>query len=319
MDAATILNRFGIPWPDADSDKARQAGDAWAAIANAANDALGKSSTAVSELTANNTGPAMDAFSQYWSMVGGTPDECTTADAKAMLPVLIQAANALASACHDFAQAVDDARNKLEEIAAEIGTAIAAGGIATLVTVGLSDVASGLVSAGLVAAGLDAITVLGVSLDTIVTGMVTGALAGGIDAVLESGLTSSVKADFDDTTPDNDNIYVDLFSGVTLGAITGGAGKVVVGAAQKAAEVALTHLPDSLAAAIPDLPTVINAIPDAAATPAGQTITKLSTEYATKSAVDAPQGKDTDPLGIQEVLGEFLDAKIEAAGEGEGG
>ena len=33
---AEALNRCGIPWPDADTDKARQAADAWRALASAA-------------------------------------------------------------------------------------------------------------------------------------------------------------------------------------------------------------------------------------------------------------------------------------------
>lgn len=319
MDVASVLNRFGIPWPDADSDKARQAASAWTAIANAANDALGKSSTAVSELAANNSGPAMEAFSQYWTQVGGTPDECTTADAKAMLPVLIQAADALASACHDFAQAVDDAKRKLEEVAAEIGTAIIAGGVATLFTAGLSDLIGAGVSAGLVAAGMDAITILGTSLDTIVTGLATGAVAGGVDAILDAGLTGGVKADLGDTASGEDNMFGNLIKGVALGAVTGGAGKMVEGATQTAADATLTHLPDSVAALVPDLPTVIAAIPEAATTPAGQALTKLTTEYAAKSAVNAPQGKDTDSPTVQEILGEVLDSKIEGAAEPDGG
>jgi hypothetical protein len=47
MDVAAVLNRFGIPWPGVDSGKARQAANAWTAIANAANIALDHSSTMV--------------------------------------------------------------------------------------------------------------------------------------------------------------------------------------------------------------------------------------------------------------------------------
>jgi hypothetical protein len=194
-----------------------------------------------------------------------------------------------------------------------------AGGVATLFTAGLSDVIGAGVSAGLVAAGLDAVTVLGTSLETIVTGLATGAVAGGVDAILDAGLTSGVKADLGDTTSGEDNMYGNLIKGVALGALTGGAGKTVEGAAQTAADATLTHLPDSVAALVPDLPTVVAAIPDATATPAGQALTKLTTEYAAESAVNAPQGKDADPPTMQTILGEVLDSKIEGAAEGQGG
>ena len=319
MDAATVLNRFGIPWPDADIDKANQAAAAWTAIANAANDALGKSNTMVSELTTGNSGPAMTAFTDYWSTVGGAPAECSSANAKAMLPVLIQTADALASACKDFIKAVQDAQHKLEEVAAEIVAALVAGGVATLFTAGISDAVGGLVSAGLIEAGLDEISVLGVSLQAILKAAATSAIAGGVDAILDAGMTNSVKVAFHDTPAGADDMYGNLLKGVVLGVTAGAAGKTVEGAAQTAADATLTHLPDSVAALIPDLPTVVAAMPEATGTPAGQALTKLTTEYAAKSAANAPEGKDTDPPTMQEILGEVLDAKIESAAEPEGG
>lgn len=320
MDFATILNRFGIPWPDADSDKARQAGAAWLAIANAANDAQNKSGTMVNELTANNSGPAMNAFNQYWSTVAGTPGECSgTEDARAMLPVLMQSADALSSACYAFAKAVDDAKHKLEEIAAELGTTVVAGGVATLFTAGLSDAIGAGVSAGLITAGLDAVAVLGTSLDTIITGVLTGIVAGGVDAILDFGMTNSVKADLGDTPAGDDELYGSLIKGVALGAFTGGTGPLIKGAAQTATDATLTHLPDSLSALMPDLPTAIAKIPAALDTRAGTVVTKLSSEYAAEVAVNAPQGKATDPPDIKEVLGEVLDSEIEGAGESKDG
>ena len=315
MEVAEVLNRFGIPWPDADSDKARQAADAWAAIAKAANTALDHSNTMIGELTAANSGPAMSAFTQYWSQVGGPPAECTPASARAMLPVLIQTADALASACNDFADAVDDTRRKLAEIAAEIGAAVASGAIATVFTAGVSDLISSGVSGLLVESGLEAVAVFGTSVESIVSGVVTGGLTGLLSAALDVSLTNGVKADFGDTAPDDNDIVADLIKGAAFGGIAGAAGKAVTGIASSAAEATLTHLPDSVAALVPDLPSVINAIPGASATPAGQALTKLSTEYAAKSALEAAQGKDAEPPGVPEVLGELIDSEIEAAGE----
>ena len=314
MDVAEVLNRFGIPWPDANSDKARQAANAWTAIAAAANTALDRSDKMISELTADNSGPAMSAFTQYWSQVGGTPAECTAADARAMLPVLIQAADALASACNEFADAVDDARRKLTEIAAEIGTAVASGAIATVFTAGVSDLISYGVSGLLIDTGLDAVAVFGTSIESIVSGFATGGLTSLLSSALDASLTNGVKADFGDTTPDDTGIVADLIEGVAFGGIAGAAGRAVTGIARSAAEATLTHLPDSVAALVPDLPTVINAIPDATATPAGQALTKLSTDYAATSALAAAQGKDAEAPGVPEVLGELLDSRIEAAG-----
>ena len=318
MDIATILNRFGIPWPDADSNKARQARDAWTAIADAANDALGKSSTMVSELTASNSGPAMNAFTQYWSTVGGTPDECTSADAKAMLPILIQAADALASACNDFADAVDEAKRKLEEAAAALGTAVVSGVVATVFTAGLSNVVAGGAEAVAVSLGMDAVTVFGTSIDSILAAMGTGAISAGVAAVLDAGMNNAVATGLGDTPSDSD-IAGDVGKDMIFGAVAGGVAKVAVGAAQTAAEATLNHLPDSVAALVPDLPTLINAIPGAIDTPTGQALTKLTTEHAEQSAAAQAQGTDAEPTSIQEALGEILDSKIEAAGESEGG
>lgn len=318
MDIATILNRFGIPWPDADSNKARQARDAWTAIADAANDALGKSSTMVSELTASNSGPAMNAFTQYWSTVGGTPDECTSADAKAMLPILIQAADALASACNDFADAVDEAKRKLEEAAAALGAAVVSGVVATVFTAGLSNVVAGGAEAVAVSLGMDAVTVFGTSIDSILAAMGTGAISAGVAAVLDVGMNNAVATGLGDTPSDSD-IAGDVGKDMIFGAVAGGVAKVAVGAAQTAAEATLNHLPDSVAALVPDLPTLINAIPGAIDTPTGQALTKLTTEHAEQSAAAQAQGTDAEPTSIQEALGEILDSKIEAAGESEGG
>jgi hypothetical protein len=313
---ASILNDFGIPWPDADSGKARDAARAWAALAQAATDAISIGGSAASALSSHNTGPAMDAFGTYWASIGGPYDACVAGTPHSMLPVLAEACDALSAACTKFADAVDELKSKLEDTATEIGAALAAGAIATIFTLGISDAASMATASALAGLGLDAVEAFGVTLAEIGGQMAVGAIFGAVDSVLEQTLTSSVKADLGEPLPSDGEILSDLFTGIVVGGLSGGLGTTAQAGAKAATSAILAKLPDEVSELAPDLPPMLAAIPDALDTPAGRALTDVTSDYAANAAVNGVQGKNTDAPTIPEILGDFLDAKIEAAGEG---
>jgi len=166
--------QMGIWWPAADSAKLRTAAQAWREMAHALDSVDAATQPAVLNLLADNQGPAMDAFAAYWQKWSG---------AKGYLPTCSQACNAMAKALDEYAQAVDDARVKVEELVAEIGTAVVLGVVLGVCTVGIATAAAGAVSVSLVAsAELVGIT-LTQTAGLIIGGMVVGASFGAVEAM----------------------------------------------------------------------------------------------------------------------------------------
>ena len=316
---ASILNDFGIPWPDADSGKARQAAQAWSALGQAATDAMSLGGSAASVLSAHNTGPAMDAFGTYWASIGGPYDACVAGTPHSMLPVLAEACDALSAACTKFADAVDDLKTKLEETAGEIAAAITAGAVATVFTLGISDAVSGSVSTALIGTAWGAVELFGTTIADIAGQAAVGGVAAAVDTVLETTMTNGLKADLGEPVPSAGDEVVSLVEGIGLGTVTAGLSTTAGLTVKAATSTALANLPDDVSTLVPDLPAVLASIPDALETPAGKALNSLASEYAANSGVAAIQGKTAEAPTLPEVLGELLDSKIEAAGEGEGG
>src|SRR5258708_16029687 len=133
---------MGIWWPAADSAKLRVAAQAWREMARAIDGVDSATQSAVLNVLADNQGPAMDAFGAYWQKwSGGT----------GYLPTCSQACTAMGKALDDYAQAVDDARVKVEQLVAEIGTAVVLGVVLGVGTVGIATGAAAAVSGALVA------------------------------------------------------------------------------------------------------------------------------------------------------------------------
>jgi hypothetical protein len=313
-----VLNDLGIPWPDADSGKARDAATAWKAIASAAQDALGSTNSAVASLSTHNTGPAMDAFGTFWAGVGGPIEACTVGP-PSMLPVLIEACNALSTACGKFADAVDDAKRELEETAAEIATAIAAGVGATVLTLGMSDFVGGGVVAALSATALGTIEVLGTTIAEIAGEITMGAVFGGLDALLETDFGNAAKTALGEELPSPQDEIEGLLKALAIGSLTGGARSLLTGAAKTASGAAALNVPESVSTLIPQLPAILDQIPDALETPAGLALKTLVSEQAAGHVVNGVRGKGTDAPTLPEVLGELLNAKIEASATSEPG
>jgi hypothetical protein len=316
---ASILNDFGIPWPDADSGKARDAARAWAALGQAATDAISIGGSAASALSSHNTGAAMDAFGTYWAGIGGPYDACVAGTPHSMLPVLAEACDALSAACTKFADAVDELKSKLEETAGEIAAAIAAGVMATVFTLGISDGVSAATTVALANLGFDAVEAFGVTLADIGGQMAVGAIAGAVDTVLDATLANGVKADLGEQLPSAGQELTGLIEDVGVGALSAGLGSAAGSALKTAATTALANLPDDVSTLAPDLPLILASVPDALETPAGKAINALASEYTVNSGIAAAQGKSAEAPTVPEVLGEVLDSKIESLGEGEEG
>jgi hypothetical protein len=166
--------QMGIWWPAADSAKLRVAARAWREMAHAIDGVDAATQSAVLNVLADNQGPAMDAFGTYWQKwSGGT----------GYLPTCSQACTAMGKALDDYAQAVDDARVKVEELVAEIGTAVVLGVVLGVCTVGIATGAAAVVSGGLIASA----ALVGVELTTtaglIIGGVLVGATFGAVEAM----------------------------------------------------------------------------------------------------------------------------------------
>jgi len=165
---------MGIWWPAADSARLRAAAQAWRDMARALDAIDGASQSAVLNLLADNQGPAMDAFGTYWQKWSGS---------SGYLPTCSQACTAMGKALDDYAQAVDTARVKVEELVAEIGTAVVLGVVLGVCTVGIATAAAAGVSATLIAsAELVGIT-LTETAGLIISGVLVGATFGAVETM----------------------------------------------------------------------------------------------------------------------------------------
>lgn len=307
MSAGSILHALGIPWPDADTGKAREAAKAWAAIASAAQDSLSAAGSAAAALSAHNTGAAMDSFSTFWGTIGGSGHDGS------MLPALIKACTAMSTACSSYADAVDEAKRRLEEIAVEIAATIGAGALATVFTLGISDEVSAAVATYLSTTALGCIEVLGTTIADIIGEMAVGTIFSSLDSVLDADLGGTARTALGEKLPSAREEGAHLLESTAIGALTGGTYKFTTGATRTAALASMSGLPDTAGALIPALPGLLAQVPDALDTPAGTALLKLASRQASGRAVAAPFGQRTAAPTLPEMLGELLNVRLEAA------
>ena len=166
--------QMGIWWPAADSAKLRIAAHAWRDMAHALDGVEAASQAAVMNLLADNQGPAMEAFATYWQKWSGS---------SGYVPTCSQACTAMGKALDDYAQAVDTARVKVEELVAEIGTAVVVGVVLGICTVGIATAAAAGVSAALIASAEAVGFTLSLTAASIVSGVLVGATFGAVEAM----------------------------------------------------------------------------------------------------------------------------------------
>lgn len=166
--------QMGIWWPAADSGKLRAAAHAWREMARALDAADAAGQSVVLNLIADNQGPAMDAFAAYWQKWSGGNGYLTTCS---------QACVAMGKALDDYAQAVDTARAKVEQLVAEIGTAVVLGVVLGICTVGIATAAAGGVTVTLIASAEAVGFTLSLTAASIVSGVLVGATFAAVEAM----------------------------------------------------------------------------------------------------------------------------------------
>jgi hypothetical protein len=166
--------QMGIWWPAADSGKLRAAAHAWREMARVLDSVDGASQAVVLNLLADNQGPAMDAFAAYWQKWSGGTGYLTTCS---------QACVAMGKALDDYAQAVDTARAKVEQLVAEIGTAVVLGVVLGICTVGIATAAAGGVTVTLIASAEAVGFTLSLTAASIVSGVLVGATFAAVEAM----------------------------------------------------------------------------------------------------------------------------------------
>src|SRR5438105_8358831 len=200
-------------WPQGDPRLLRQAAQAWEDIGRARTAVEGACHAASNLVVGNSDGPAIDAFGRYWSKWegGGGYFELSS-----------QSCGQMAEALNRYADAIDQARRKVEEIAATAATVLAVGVLLTVVTVGISDVAA----AGGAAALTAAAAAVEVDLSATVAGIGGTILAGAaIGAAASAVVDTAEQIEHIDLFHDQKSFnWDDLEHSLEIGALTGGAG-----------------------------------------------------------------------------------------------
>ncbi|WP_438828193.1 DUF6531 domain-containing protein [Streptomyces mirabilis] len=178
-EARKILLHLGLWWPEADSGKLRSAATAWRTFADAVDDVRGPVQQSASSIIHNNTGESIEAFDKFW----GRYAQSAKGKDSGWLKDLADSGRQMATALDKFADAIDDAINKLwTQIG--IDAAVIAGGVA------LAFFTAGLASGAAVAAAdlvIEFGAGLGVAVSTTIAEIAAGTLVaaafGGVESV----------------------------------------------------------------------------------------------------------------------------------------
>jgi hypothetical protein len=163
----------------------------------------------------------MDAFGTYWASIGGPYDACVAGTPHSMLPVLVDACDALSAACTSSRTRSMSSSRSSRTPPVEIGAASPRGPVATVFTLGISDA----VSAGVwrrSVTGLDAVEVFGTTIAEIIGQMAVGAMFGAVDSVLDMTLVNGAKADLGEPLPSDGEELKELVEGIVVGSLSAG-------------------------------------------------------------------------------------------------
>ncbi|GLZ51285.1 WXG100 family type VII secretion target [Actinomycetospora sp. NBRC 106378] len=167
-----VVEEVGLWWPAADPERLRGAAAAWDRAAADLDRALEVGRSGAAQARSSWSGEAADRFTAAWA----AHEAALRADAAG--------ARALGTALTRFAEAVEDARRRVTELAVTAGATIVAGvGLAWL-TFGTSAAAAGAVSAGLVAAAAAIGVELSATAAAILGAVLVGAVFGAVEAAV---------------------------------------------------------------------------------------------------------------------------------------
>ncbi|CAG7640649.1 RHS repeat-associated core domain-containing protein [Actinacidiphila bryophytorum] len=175
-EAKKLLMKMGMWWPDANSGTLRAAAGAWRTFAGSVDDVRTPVNNAATSLIHNNKGESIAAFGTFWGRYAGAGDTGWLSD-------LAKSARGMADALDAFADAVDDAINKLWTQIGIDATVIVAGIGLAFFTAGISAAAS----AAATDAIIDLAGTLGIAVSTTVAEIAGTTLAaaafGGMESV----------------------------------------------------------------------------------------------------------------------------------------
>lgn len=133
-DVPGFLQKF---WPNGHPDRLRDAAGGWTMAAQSLDNLTAGLSQAVVAITDNNRTDCVAAMSEFWDSLAGRDG---------LFGRLVATCHQLAGACNDYAQAIDDAHDRLKTALAEAGIAVGlttlAGILLTPFTFGASDEAA---------------------------------------------------------------------------------------------------------------------------------------------------------------------------------
>lgn len=175
-EARHILLKMGLWWPEADSGKLRDAAKAWRTFAGSVDDVRSPVHRSASSIIHHNTGESIEAFDKFWSRYAKDQDGGWLKD-------LADSAREMAKALEKFADAIDDAINKLwTQIG--IDAAVIAGGVAlAFFTAGLASGAAAVAAEAVVEFGATMGIAVSTTIAEIAAGTLVAAAFGGIESV----------------------------------------------------------------------------------------------------------------------------------------
>jgi hypothetical protein len=169
VDWHDAVSTLGMFWPLGDPGKLRQAAGAYRQMARDLATVQAACQTSGGLVLGHNQGPPIDGFASYLARWQANPG---------YFPATIKASNQLASALEQYAQKVDEAHQRIIELATAAVAALAVGVGLTVFTCGGSAAAAGVTVAGFIAATFAEATGLSAAVATIVVGIGVGAIEG---------------------------------------------------------------------------------------------------------------------------------------------
>jgi hypothetical protein len=240
--AATV----GLWWPAADEQRLRNAADVWDRLAGAVDAASGAGRDAVTGTTTAWSGEAASAATHAWDRQG----EALAAQATD--------ARRVAAALREYADAVEDAKRQVEELAAEAGAVLIVGAVAAVVTFGIGEAVAAGMTAGLVSAAAAVGVELSGTVAAITGGALTAATFGATEGAAGDVAVQAVRVwGYDDGGFSPAEIGSSALAGGASGGIVGGgAGALAVGpiARTAAGDLAALRAPGGRIRAVLDPP-----------------------------------------------------------------
>lgn len=207
---------FGLWWPAGDPGKLREAADAWDAMASHLDTATTTLSGAASAVIGANSGEAINAFAAHWALVGGP---------QGALPTIAGDCRSMATSLREFADAVDEVREQIIQMAVEIAATVAIGVGLAVLTAGLSAGAAAATTTAMVARAAAVGVNLGIRAATIISRVAIGAGVGAVE-----GMAANTVVQLGSNAAFNDNH--DPLDGFSMGEVwTSGAFGIAGGGA----------------------------------------------------------------------------------------